>query len=298
MILIDFSGIMFSSLMANIKPYSQGDVFDEDMLRHMILNSLRSYRQKFHNYGEFIIVCDSHNYWRKQLFTFYKANRKKFFENTPHLNWKCIFESFNKIKEELKEYFPYKVLEIETAEADDIIGTLVGEYGNDRARKTEIINLKGDACEKILIISKDKDFIQLHKYSNVKQYDPLKKIFIEHNNPEQYLLEHIMKGDAGDGIPSILCEDNYYVDENHKIKRLTQKTINDLMRKNKNEWPTNIQRNFDRNTSLISLEHIPKNIKEKILEQYVNYSKNDRSRLMSYFIKYRLKNLLDSIGDF
>ena len=295
MLLIDFSGVMYSNLLANVKPHSH-DIFDENMFRHMVLNSIRSYRQKFPNYGELIIACDSHNYWRKQFFPYYKANRKKFFENSP-LNWKEIFESFTKIKEELKEYFPYKVLEIESAEADDIIGTLVGEFG---CTTTRIMNLNGDIYPDILIVSKDKDFIQLHKYSNIKQYDPLKKQFIEHENPEQYLLEHIMRGDAGDGIPSILCEDDYYVDENHKIKRLTQKTINDLMSKNKENWPTNIQRNFDRNSSLISLvdEFIPKDIRKQIIEQYIDYPMNDRSKLMNYFFKYKLKNLLESIGNF
>jgi hypothetical protein len=153
---------------------------------------------------------------------------------------------------------------------------------------------------RILILSGDHDFIQLQTYSNVKQYDPIKKKWIDNDNPDKYLLEHIMKGDAGDGIPSILCEDDYYVNENHKIKRLTQKKINDLINKNKNEWPTNIQRNFDRNSSLISLlgENIPKEIRNIIINQYKTYTENDRSKLMSYFMKYKLKNLFEGIGDF
>jgi 5'-3' exonuclease len=282
--------------MANIGPHAQNNIFNEDMLRHMILNSLRSYRQKFcHEYGEFIIACDGHNYWRKEFFPFYKANRKKFFEES-NLDWKIIFESFKKIKEELKEYFPYKVLEVEKAEADDIIGTLVLEFGWNKMAYMQD-GMRG--C-RILILSGDHDFIQLQEYSNVKQYDPIKKKWIDNDNPDKYLLEHIMKGDAGDGIPSILCEDDYYVDNNHKIKRLTQKKINDLMSKNKNEWPTNIQRNFDRNSSIISLlgENIPKEIRNMIVNRYNTYSENNRCKLMSYFMTYKLKNLLEGIGDF
>jgi 5'-3' exonuclease len=151
----------------------------------MILNSLRSYRQKFcHEYGEFIIACDGHNYWRKEFFPFYKANRKKFFEDSS-LDWKLIFESFKKIKEEIKEYFPYKVLEIETAEADDIIGTLVGEYGykkpDDPFTMVSYRNKKGQLTEpeKILIISSDKDFLQLMIYDNVTIYQPIKNLLIK-----------------------------------------------------------------------------------------------------------------------
>ena len=296
MLLLDFSQCMFSNLMANIKPYGQGDVFNEDMLRHMILNSLRSYRQKFPNYGELIIVCDSRNYWRKQIFPFYKASRKKFFEQSK-LDWEQIFISFHKIKEELKEYFPYKVLEIETAEADDIIGTIVEKFGWNKM----CYSPEGNKGCKILILSGDHDHIQLHKYSNVKQYDPVRKKWIEHEFPEKYLIEHIMKGDIGDGIPSILCEDDYYMnksDQDHKIKRLSQKKINFLLSKDKESWPTEIQRNFDRNASLISYDHIPLNIKEEIINQYNLEIKNNRSQLMTYFIKYKLRNLFENIQDF
>jgi 5'-3' exonuclease len=283
MIIVDFSQVMFSNLMANIRPYSHNEVFDENMLRHMILNSLQSYRQKFvHEYGELVIACDSHNYWRKSFFPHYKANRKKLLDNF-NLDWDVIFKSFNKIKGELKENFPYKVLEIETAEADDIVGTLVQAID-----------------EQALILSGDHDFIQLQIQNNVKQYDPIRKKWITDDNPNKYLLEHIMKGDAGDGIPSILCEDDYYVNEDRQIKRLTQKKINDLMNKNKEEWPTELQRNFDRNSSLISLldKRIPLEIRNKIIDEYSYYHENGRNKLMPYFIKYKLKNLLDVIGNF
>jgi len=297
MIIVDFSQCMFSNLMANIRP---NEIFDEGMLRHMVLNSLRSYRQKFcYEYGELVIACDSHNYWRKNLFPFYKANRKKLLDNF-NLDWDIIFASFNKIKSELKEFFPYRVLEIDTAEADDIIGTLANHFGwnsfDDNSYRTNEFIKK----EKILIISGDKDYIQLQIYNNVKQYDPIRKKWIEHDNPSKYLLEHIMKGDAIDNIPTILCEDDYYVNKNHKIKRLTQKKIDDLISKNKKEWPTEIQRNFDRNASIISLvdDNIPQEIKNNILLQYNNYEENDRSNLMTYFMKYRLKNLFESINDF
>ena len=161
---------------------------EEGMVRHMVLNAIRSYKQKFsHEYGEMIIACDNTNYWRKQIFPYYKANRKKAIEKSE-LNWKDIFECMNKIRAELKEFFPYKVIDVESAEADDIIGTLTREFSSELNNGV-----------KILILSGDKDFIQLHVYPNVSQYDPVRKKWIKHEDPERFLHEHILKGDAGDG---------------------------------------------------------------------------------------------------
>ena len=171
MIIIDLSQVMISNLMMQIGNHTNVKI-EENMVRHMVLNSIRSYKTKFgEEYGEVVIACDNSNYWRKQLFPYYKASRKKAQEKSE-LDWKSVFECMNKIRAELKEYFPYRVIDVESAEADDIIATLV----NDTI-----------ASEGFLILSGDKDFIQLHKYDNVKQYDPVRKKWITHDNPERYL---------------------------------------------------------------------------------------------------------------
>ena len=225
------------------------------------------------------------NYWRRQAFPYYKANRKKN-QETSEMDWKSIFECMNKIRQELKDYFPYRVIDIESAEADDIIGTLVEEFGT---------SVGG---EPILILSGDKDFIQLHTYGNVRQYDPTRKKWITHNDPIRYLEEHVLKGDSGDGVPNVLSSDNCFV-IGERQKPLTQKKIDALIElglSGKFDHP--LCRNYMRNLKLIDLRNTPDDIHNKVMESYFKQEGKDRSKLMNYFIANRLKNLTEHISEF
>jgi hypothetical protein len=272
---------MLSNLLMQLGNHTNAQV-EENMVRHMILNSLRSYKVKFGDeYGEMVIACDNTNYWRKQKFPYYKANRKKAQEKSE-MDWKSIFECMNKIRSELKEYFPYRVIDIESAEADDIISTLV----------------RINCFEKILILSGDKDFIQLHTYGNVKQYDPVRKKFITHDNPDRYLDEHVLKGDSGDGVPNVLSSDNCFV-VGERQKPLTQKKIDALIElglDGKFDHP--LFNNYMRNKQLIDLRCVPQEIGAKVVESYDRQEGKGREKLMNYFIANKLKNLMESIGEF
>ena len=285
MIIVDLNQVMLSNLLMQLGNHTNAQV-EENMVRHMILNSLRSYKVKFGDeYGEMVIACDNTNYWRKQRFPYYKANRKKNIE-ASELNWKSIFECMNKIRAELKEYFPYRVLDVESAEADDIIATLVSKFG------TEL-----NTGEKILILSGDKDFIQLHVYANVEQYDPTRKKWIKHDDPERYLHEHILKGDAGDGIPNVLSPDNVFV-VGDRQRPLTAKKLEKIMGTDLEEMDTTLARNYSRNANLIDLSFTPDTIREKVMEQYNAQEGRDRSKLLNYFITNKLKNLTDHLSEF
>lgn len=278
MIIIDFNQVMISNLMMQLGNHTNIPI-DEGLFRHMVLNSLRSYRQQFGNkFGDMVIACDDKNYWRKQHFPYYKANRKKT-RDASEINWTHVFEVFNKIKSELREFFPYRVIQIESAEADDIIATLV---------------LNADSSEDILILSGDKDYIQLHKFSFVNQYDPTRKKWISHNDPQKYLFEHICKGDSSDGIPNILSDGDTFV-SNKRQKPLTQKKIDQLY----NDYSDQQYAiSFERNKQLIDLSMIPVHIKEQVLSKYDEESGKDRSKIFNYFIKYKLKNLMENVGEF
>jgi hypothetical protein len=283
-IIVDLNQVMLSNLLMQLGNHTNAQI-EENMVRHMILNSLRSYRTKFGaDYGELVIACDNTNYWRRKLFPYYKANRKKAQEKSD-LDWKAIFECLNKIRAELKEFFPYRVIDIESAEADDIIATLVTSA-----------SFRSD-CSEVLILSGDKDFIQLHKYGNVKQYDPTRKKWITHKNPEQYLKEHILKGDAGDGVPNILSSDNCFV-VGERQRPLTAKKMEHYLKLTPNEMETAIARNYMRNKQLIDLDETPEEIRVKVMESYHAQSGKDRSKLMNYFIANKLRNLTESIGEF
>lgn len=283
MILVDLSQVMISNLMMQIGNHRNAQV-DENMIRHMVLNSLRFNRVKFHDeYGELVICADDKNYWRRNFFPYYKAARKKAREN-DELDWNSIFTSLNKIRDELKTFFPYKAIQIETAEADDIIGTLVHKYGTPL-----------NSGEPILILSGDKDYIQLHKYANVKQYDPTRKRWISHADPEQYLFEHIIKGDSGDGVPNVLSPDNCFV-VGERQRPVTKKRIEEFQ--NINNTNEVVKRNFHRNKALIDLSEVPQDIKDKILEEFDLQSNKDRSHLFNYFVKNKLRNLMEHLSEF
>jgi hypothetical protein len=273
---------MISNLMANLGNH-QNAVIDENMIRHMILNSLRANKVKFGNeYGEMIICADDKNYWRRATFPYYKASRKKNREESE-LDWNAIFVALNRVREEIKEFFPYKVIQIETAEADDIIG-VIGHL------KGTILN----SGEKILILSSDKDYIQLHKYANIEQYDPIRKRWIKHSDPEQYLFEHIIKGDAGDGVPNVLSPDNCLV-IGERQKPITQKRLEELSGEITNEQ---IKRNFKRNQMLIDLNYVPESIKAQVIEKFEEKNTKDKSQLVNYFMNNKLRNLMESLSEF
>lgn len=255
------------------------------MVRHMILNSLRMYRQSyFREYGELVICYDSKHYWRREYFPEYKAGRRKSRQTSSH-DWDDIFECLNTIKAEIKDNFPYKVLEVYGAEADDIIATLCGELEFDNG--------------KTLILSGDKDFIQLHKFKNVKQYSPITKKFINGEDPDEYLYQHILKGDSSDGIPNVLSPDNTFVD-GLRQRPLSKKKIA--------EWAGPLceqflpsdeaKRNYQRNKKLIDLKESPDELHLECIKAYQDAPEGDRSKLLNYFIKNRLNELMDNIGDF
>lgn len=283
MIIVDLSQVMISNLMVQLGNHTNTEI-EEDLLRHMVLNSIRSYNQKFKNeFGEMIIACDAGNNWRKQLFPYYKANRRKNREKSE-LNWAHIFDVLGKVREELKEYFPYRVIQIDGAEADDIIGTLAAKFG--------------DTSEKILIMSGDKDFVQLQRYMNVKQYDPVQKKWRTTNDPDRFVKEHIMRGDTGDGVPNFLSADNTFV-VGARQKPISQKKLDAWIHLDPSEFcDENMLRGYKRNQQLVDLTFVPENLRVQVLEEYEAQAGKGRSKLFNYFIEKRLKNLLESINEF
>ena len=289
MILIDFTQVVIGSLMVAL---NRGEDLDDDLVRHLILNNIRYYRTRFtEDYGEVVICCDSRHYWRKDYFPNYKANRKVDRKKSEY-NWDLIFETLNTIRDEIRENFPYKVIEVYGAEDDDIIATLV---------KRE----KGDADT--IIVSSDKDFIQLHGF-HVKQYSPVTKKLVTNDDPKGYLREHIIKGDRSDGVPNVLSPDDTFTESKRQkpIRKTMLITLTEAMDKwepkdlfqlakcNRETWI----RNWQRNETLIDLAKIPSDIQAEILKEYNGVKTADRSKLFGYFVEKKLSKLIQSIGDF
>lgn len=294
MIVIDYSQTIISNLMAEIGNRNDVEI-DVNLLRHMVINTLRSHKQKFgREYGEVVIACDSKKYWRKQQFPYYKGNRKKAREESG-FNWALIFDTINLIKEELRTFFPYKVIEVEGAEADDVIATLAEWSVNNDLKEGALFSEPNP----FLVISGDHDFIQLQKYSHVKQFSPIHKKFIKpESTPQAYILEHIIKGDKGDGVPNVLTADDAIINGERQRPVSTKKLEQWI--KDPSSMPTDVmfQRNFDRNKMLVDFESIPSVIKEDIINTFVNTPSGDRSKLLDYFITNKMKMMMEHIGEF
>jgi hypothetical protein len=279
MILIDYSGIAISNI------FAQKVTVSEDMVRHMILNSLRMYNLKYRKeYGTMVLACDGGS-WRKQIYPQYKANRKTS-RDASGLDWKEFFRILGMVRDEVKEHLPYKVVHIQGIEADDIIGSLTEKTQNFGEN------------EPVMIISADKDFIQLQQYSNVRQFSPMTKAFVKEKDATQYLFEHIIRGDSGDGIPNVLSPDNTFVD------KIRQKPIS---AKKIEQWAASrnaldkvmdesTYRNFQRNQALIDLSKVPQDKKALIINTFESVKPN--SNVLNYLISKRCTQLIECAEEF
>jgi len=285
MIIIDYSGIAVAAIFSQDRP----EEIEEGLIRHMILNSIRRYNAKFREeYGETVIACDSSS-WRKVRFPQYKAARKKTRDESP-LDWSKFFNLISMVRDELQESFPYRVVQANGAEADDVIGELV--------KKTQEFGQN----EPVLIVSSDKDFFQLHRFSNVKQFSPMKRDFITVEDPHYYLFEHICKGDSGDGVPNMLSPDDTFV-ENKRQRPLRAKKIEEMYEAFnrgvlENEISKEEYRNFYRNKQLIELEHTPPEIRDDIHALYNSEANKNNAKVFGYLVEKRCNMLIESVQDF
>ena len=282
MILVDYSGICLASIIVNKE-------LDEGMVRHMTLNSLRMYNKKFRDdYGQMILACDGANNWRRGYFPQYKASRRKGRWNSP-FDWNEAFRIMHTIKDEIRENFPYKVIHLESCEADDIIGTLVEhtqEFGNH---------------EEVMIVSSDGDFKQLQRYDNVKQFSPLMKKIIVDDNPRLNLQEKILTGDAGDGVPNVLSHDDTFVNGERQVplsKKKKQTIIEDLA-EGELLYAASWYRNYQRNETLIDLTKTPQDLKQKIINNYEEQDPwNNKGKVFPYLVSKRMNQLIESVQEF
>lgn len=279
MILVDYSAIAISNVV------TQKLEIEEDLIRHMILNSLRMHRVKHREkFGELVLCIDGSKNWRKDIYPQYKYKRKDARKESK-MDWSEVFRIMNMVKEELKENFPYKVVEVDEVEADDIIGVLcedTQEFGRG---------------EDVMIISGDKDFAQLQKYNNIHQYSPITRKYIKEATPRKQLMELILKGDTADGVPNVLSGDDVFVDGERQTP-LRQKKIDELINDPK-ALGEEVYRNYLRNKKLIDLSETPDHLKKKIIYNYENQDRWDnKGKVFSYLVEKRCRRLLEDVKDF
>jgi len=297
MIVLDYSQVAIATVFqfsADLKKTSDDKEKAVNIIRHAILSSLKFYKKKYgKEYGEMVIACDGRNYWRKDVFPYYKAGRKESREKSD-LDWKLIFDTIAEIREDLIQHFPYKVLHIDKAEADDVIGTLV-KWAQNNALVTQGLY---EEAQKIIIISSDGDFKQLQKYPNVKQWSPMQKKFVDVKDPKEYLMGHITKA-GDDGIPNVLSADNVFV-EGIRQTPVMKKRLEEFLEKGIDACQNETEkRNWQRNQTLIDFDFIPEDVSNSIIDIYMNQKvTGTKSTVMNYLIKKKCRLLLNEVDDF
>lgn len=314
MIILDFNQISYSCIAMEMMRHSDGE-FDSNMVRHFVLNSIRSYNKKYSGeYGQLVIACDGKYSWRRKYFPNYKASRRKNQEDKKD-HWENVYETINELRSSLKTSFPFKVIHIDGVEADDIIGRLTYNTSN---KIDDVLGIGSSKVEPVLIVSGDKDFKQLLQYKNVKQFSPTKKVFLKEKDPILFLHEHILLGDSADGIPNMFSSDECLISENEQQARMTsqiKKTWNEYINKipeffedfrsgkilqsSKGKISADtLLKNYDRNKILIDLKQTPEDLKISIDEEFKKPILGNLNDVRKYMIQNRLKNLMENLSDF
>lgn len=289
MILIDYNQVALASILSFQSDLKKGtDAEKVNLIRHVALSSIKSYKHKYgKDYGDIVITCDGRKYWRKDFFPNYKGQRKKAREESD-LDWKLIFDTLGQIRDEIREHFPYRVIHLDRCEADDVIAVLAEstqEFGK---------------YEPVMIVSSDKDFKQLQQYDNIKQYSPYikKQITVNKKELKEWMVEHIVKGDAGDGIPNILSADDCIMTGTRQ-STVSSKRLAEFMEKGFDACRTDEERrNWHRNETLVNFKHIPQEVRDIILAEFEKKPKGDKNSIMNYLIKNKCRLLLENIEDF
>ena len=301
MILIDYSQVALATILTFQRELKGTESEVKNLIRHVTLSTIKSYKKKYgKEYGDIVICTDGRKYWRKEVFQYYKAGRKKA-RDASDLDWKLIFDTLSEMRDDIAKYFPYKVVNVERAEADDIIAVLTEWVQTNDLVQEGLM----EEPQKVLILSSDKDFkqLQLAPFSsgNVSQWSPMQKKYIKASKKEimDFTIEHIVKGDAGDGVPNILSKDDVFV-TGERQKPVSAKRLAEFMEVGKKACRNDEEiRNWDRNAVLVAFDNIPKDVKDQIIETYINSKpNNDKMMIMNYLMEHRCRLLLDEIEDF
>ena len=297
MILIDYSQVALAAILTFQRELKGTESEVKNLIRHVTLSTIKSYKKKYgKEYGEIVICCDGRKYWRKEFFANYKGMRKSNREKSD-LDWGLIFDTLNEMRQDIAQHFPWKVMHIDRAEADDIIAVLTKHLQENELIQQGLI----EEPQKILILSSDKDFKQLQLYDTVKQWSPMQKKYVTATQREiiEYKIEHIVKGDAGDGVPNILSKDDVFMNAERQkpvsAKRLQEFFDNGFTACRNDEE----RRNWHRNSTLVDFQHIPEDVSKMILDSYIsNKPTGDKMTVMNYLMENRCRLLLDELEDF
>lgn len=297
MILVDYSQVALASILTFQRELKGTESEVKNLIRHVTLSTIKSYKKKYgKEYGELVICCDGRKYWRKEFFEQYKGSRKKN-RDASDLDWKLIFDTLSEMRDDIAKHFPYRVIHVERAEADDVIAVMTKWLQDNQLVQEGLV----EETQKVLILSSDKDFKQLQLYPTVKQWSPMQKKYITATKQEirDFMIEHIVKGDTGDGVPNILSKDDVFM-VGERQKPMSAKRLAEFIDKGFDACKNDDERrNWHRNATLVDFEFIPQDVQKSIVDTYLSNKPNgDKMSIMNYLMEHRCRLLLDEIEDF
>lgn len=297
MILVDYSQVALAAILTFQRELKGTESEVKNLIRHVTLSTIKSYKKKYgKEYGELVICCDGRKYWRKEFFEQYKGSRKKN-RDASDLDWKLIFDTLSEMREDIAKHFPWRVIHVDRAEADDVIAVMSKWLQENQLVQEGLV----EETQKVLILSSDKDFKQLQLYPTVKQWSPMQKKYITATKQEirDFMIEHIVKGDTGDGVPNILSKDDVFM-IGERQKPMSAKRLAEFIDKGFDACKNDDERrNWHRNATLVDFQFIPEDVQKSIVDTYLSNKPNgDKMTVMNYLMEHRCRLLLEELEDF
>ena len=293
-LLFDFNNLFYRCCLSSnaIEVLTNTAFQDFAYVKNTLITSILDLKRILSGSGvqvDVIILMDQkdpeHNYWRNYIMKEYKGTRSK---------WSCPIpkDIFNKqmqvMKDDVKKHFPWKIVKVTGAEADDSVGVLT-------RRLNDAVNV---------VISTDSDLQQVLVNDMNYIYEPRKNIIIDHTADTKYdLFVKFIKGDAGDGIPNIFSDEDTLITQGKRQKAVKKTLVNEMYEeyqnngfksvKDKYEWTDVITTRFVHNRKMIDLKMIPEDIVNSINKEYDEFVPNgDGTTFMNYCINQGLTPLI------
>jgi hypothetical protein len=297
LILVDYSQVALAAILTFQRELKGTESEVKNLIRHVTLSTIKSYKKKYgKEYGEMVICCDGRKYWRKEFFEQYKGSRKKN-RDASDLDWKLIFDTLSEMRDDITKHFPWRVIHLDRAEADDVIAVMSKWLQDNQLVQEGLV----EETQKVLILSSDKDFKQLQLYPAVKQWSPMQKKYITASKQEicDFMIEHIVKGDTGDGVPNILSKDDVFM-IGERQKPMSAKRLAEFIDKGFDACKNDDERrNWHRNATLVDFQFIPQDVQKSIVDAYLsNKPSGDKMTVMNYLMEHRCRLLLEELEDF
>lgn len=300
MIVIDYSGVAIAAITGFKEDLHRDEAHVENLIRHVILSTIKNYKKKFkREFGsEVVIAVDVGPYWRKGIFEHYKAGRKKAKDDSD-IPWDLVFKHMYATLEDIKLHFPWKVIAVKGAEADDVMAIMANTVAYNNQTK-DLLDT-GDEPEKTVIISSDKDLCQLMTHPNIRVWSPYKESFTKlDQSPAMFLRRLILTGDRGDGIPNVFSPADSFVTGIRQKPATEKKMLPILEAKSMLDAAPDaaVRQRIAENARLISFAFIPSDLKCTIIEAYDVKPKGNQMTILKYLASKSMKQMLDDVDQF